>query len=431
MKTSAADDGAPILAGPGAKRPAREMALLVAAAVALQLIVWAILLQVFERGLGYHLHDLSDTSHYLYYAERVAHGGWPYADYPYEYPPLSLLFIVLPPLNGTLAGYERWFTVEMIAVCSLTAMVTTVAAARLWSGLGRPLGAAAAFAAAVAAAGAISVNRFDPVVGLVVALTVLALVCRRWVLAGVAAGLGFSLKLTPIVLLPLVLVLAGTRRGAVRVCAACAAVAIIPFVPFLVRDASGVTSRLFGFQVGRGLQIESLAATPYLLAQVVHHGAVTVVVPPGGSLAIAGPGTTLLAWLAPLAILVLLAFVYAAVWRSRETLRADLSWAPVAALAAMLAAMCGNKILSPQHLLWVLPLVALGLVAKRPLQRAPAALVLAALVLTQIEFPAWYHRVQQLDSLPLLVISARNVLLLTALVVAAIGLWRARAEQAS
>ena len=332
-------------------------------------------------------------------------------------------FFLLQPSLSTVAAYDFWFSIGMITVCLATAVVVVLIAARVWDGLGRPLCAAAAFAATVIAAGAIAVNRFDPTVGLVVALCVLALVHKRFTLAGVAVGLGFALKLVPIVLLPLVLVLATRRRSALRAAVAAAIAAVLPFLPFLLRSPQAFSGALGG-QTARGLHIESVAATPYLVWRAMLQEADVVIVPPMGSLVIGAPGTALLARLAPIIVLGLLIVVYVAIWRARTVLRTDPEWIAPAALATMLAFMCGNKVLSPQHMLWVLPLVALCLVARPRSQRLIGVVMLAAIALTQVEFPGMYHETADLQSLPLFVIAVRNVLLLTALILGVVSMWR-------
>ena len=392
-------------------------------------MAWALLVALFTARVGYGLHDLSDTSHYLSIVERIGQGAWPYADFSFEYPPLALLFFLAPLRDGTLATYELWFAVEMIAICMASAVVVVLVAARVWGGLGRPLGAAAAFAAAMVMAGAISVNRFDPAVGLVVALCVLALAYRRFTLAGVAVGLGFGIKLVPIVLLPLVLVLAARRKPMLGAAAATVIVSALPFLPFLVRSWGAFDGAL-GYQTGRGLQIESLPATPFLIWTAVRQGAARVIVPAGGSLVIDAPGTLILARFSPYLALGLLAVAYVCIWRARAVVRHDPAWVAPAALAVLVAFMCGNKVLSPQHLLWVLPLVALCLVAKPVSHRVVGVVMLVAIALTQVEFPAMYHELQALHTLPLLVVAVRNVLMLAAFVVLVASLWKVAAARA-
>jgi hypothetical protein len=410
-----------------ARRPARDVVLLLAAAVALQAIVWAVLVALLSARVGYGLHDLSDIPHYLWFAERVDAGAWPYRDFHLEYPPLSLLTFLAPMRDGTLATYSLYFTLEMLLVCVVTALVVTLTAMRLWPGMGRPLAAAAAFAAAAALAGGIALNRFDPAVGLVVALCMLALVGGHPRLSAAAAGLGFALKLAPIVLVPLILIVA--RRGRIWIVAVATLAAFVPFLPFLV-FGSNQFSGTAGYQSSRGLQIESLAATPYLLLAASGGDGVRVVVPPGGSLVVEAAGTATLARFAPFLVLAFMVLAYALIWRARGRLRSNPDWIPPAALAVLLTVLCGNKVLSPQHLLWTLPLVALCLVCDGWRRRLAAVLCLLATGLTQVSFPAHYFGLRGLEAFPIVLVAARNALLLAATVVLLGALWRAGSQGA-
>ncbi len=419
-------------AGPAAPsvRSARTVLLVVAVAILLQGAAWLFIYQVpVAHGWGYTLWPLDDRWYYAGVGDLARTGQWAYSDFPFEYPPLALVLFQTPPLNGTLDDYERWFSIQMIVIGALSATVTAALATRVWTGVRRPLAAVTALAVATVAAGAIGAGRFDGAVALLIIVAVMCVVCRRWVLAGLALGLGFSLKLMPIVLLPLVLVLAARRRPVVWALAATVAAAVLPFLPFVLHDAAGVRSSLFGAQVSRGLQVESIAATPYLVAAIFRHGDLSLVVPYGGSVLVVAPSAAFVAGLAPFVVCGLLAVVYAGVWRSRRSLRADLSWAPPASLAVVLAALCGNKVLSPQHLLWTLPLVALCLVDERTLPRLAGALMVVALVLTQIEYPALYSRLPEHAIAPLVTISARNVVLAAAFALATAAVWTARTPE--
>lgn len=128
--------------GRQAVRSRRELLLLLIAAVALQAIVWAALIPLFSAHVGYGLHDLSDVPHYLSTADRMARGDWPYIDFGFEYPPLALPLFFLPRSDGTLAAYEFWFAVEMIATCAASGVVVALIAVKIWGGLGRPFAAA-------------------------------------------------------------------------------------------------------------------------------------------------------------------------------------------------------------------------------------------------------------------------------------------------
>lgn len=408
----------------------RDYVILLTAAAALQAIAWLLIYRVLvANGIGYLPSLEGDTAYYAARGLRVIGHEWPYTDFPYEYPPLSLLLFVLLPLKGTLASFHTWFGAQMMAVDALTAVVTTAAAARIWPGIGRPLAAACALAVAVIAMGAVAIDRFDGAVALVLAGIVLCLVWERWVAAGALTGVGFALKLMPIVVLPLVLVLARRRRPIVWTIVLSLACAAAPFVPFLLHDRHGLAASLFGMQMSRGLHIESVLATPFLLLQVMHPGAVHIVYP-FGSLTVNGAGVALVAGLAPLFVLALLGAIGLAVWRSRDVLRSSRETIPPAVLACVLASLCGNKVLSPQHLLWILPLVALCLAGRSALPKLAGALLICAMVLTQVEYPGMYYQQVDLSTSALLVLVARNMLIAGAYTVLLAYLWRLRSAAA-
>src|SRR5665647_3565548 len=154
-------------------RPLQETVLLIVAAVALQAIVWAFLIVLlWQYKIWYGFHDLSDSLWYLHYADLVARGQHVYRDFSFEYPPLALPLLLLPP-RSSVAAYEPWFSLEMIALCSAAAALTA---------------AAAVSAAAVAAAGAITANRYDVAVALTLAAFALFLARGRTTAAAGALG---------------------------------------------------------------------------------------------------------------------------------------------------------------------------------------------------------------------------------------------------
>ncbi len=402
-------------------RPASETALLIAAAVALQALVWAVLVVLlYQLRIGYSFHDLSDSLWYIHYADLVARGQRVYRDFSFEYPPLALPLLLLPP-HSSVAAYERWFSIEMIVLCSAAAALTAAAAASLWRGLGRPLAAAVAFAAAVAAAGAVTAHRYDAAVALTLAACALFLARRHTTAAAGALGAGFALKLTPAMLLPLVLILAEGRRRVLWAVLAFAVVAALPFVPFL-GDVAGLAT-MVSYHADRPLQLESVPGTPYLVAGAL--GSTRVSTGSAyGSQFLAGPGATAVAAVAPWLGVVLVAGVYVLVWRRRALLRAAPQYVPLAALTCVLVFTACNKVLSPQFLVWTFPLLALVLAGEGRGQRACGLLTLAAIALTQVEFPALYWNVVALHPAPVAVVVARNAVLVGAAAVAALTLWR-------
>jgi hypothetical protein len=433
--TSAAADAAEELAGrPHASAQARlarrEVVLLLVAAAALQTLAWALVILI-VRGWFPRYWDVTipDVEHYAQVVWAIRQGVWPYSGVPFEYPPLTLVPLLIPPDILPFARYALEFKIEMVVVFALNAVVTTWAAIRIWGSSRRALVTAVVLAATVPATGLIGLNRFDATVGLVIALTVLCLAYRRWALAALFVGLGFSLKLMPVVLLPLVFVLARRWRFVWRAGLAALAGMVVPFVPFLVQGGTSIFTTTVGSQTARGLQIETVSASPFLLREVVQPGAVTVVAPPGGSLSILARGAGEVNTLAPLLVLALVLIVYLVIWQVRDRLRATPEALPLAVLALMVASMCGNKVLSPQHLIWVLPVVALALVTTRWSLRIPALLMFVAMILTQIDYPQMYYDLYLLKPTAIFVVAARNVTLLAVLVTSLVALWRLQGDR--
>ena len=116
--------------------------------------------------------------------------------------------------------------------------------------------------------------------------------------------------------------------------------------------------------------------------------------------------------------------VYVILWRVRARLRAHPPDVAFAALAVVLVADLLGKVLSPQFLIWVLPLVALVLVSEETGRRVVGALCLAAVALTQVEFPRYYHALVRLEAAPIVIIAMRNGLLLAAAILAGVDLLR-------
>jgi hypothetical protein len=374
--------------------------------------------------LWYWMHSISDISVYQGYAMRMAQGMHPYRDFPVEYPPLAVPLFRLPGHVYDLAAYTHWFTLQMGVVTLLTGGVTAAGAARLWPLGGRAYAAAALFAVSVALIGAIIVNRYDAAVALLLAVFLLCLFERWYIAAAFVLGLGFALKFTPAALLPLVFILAGQPRRWGWLIGAFAAAALAPFLPYL--SSPGGVWYAFHYYLARPLQIESVLGTPMLLGKLLGLNSATFA-SDFGSQSLVAPGVGVAARLSGALMVIALGAGYALVWRRRERLRAVAADVPLAVLPLILALMTAGKVLSPQYFIWILPAVAL--VAAR--DRVLAVLAGLVLVLTQVEFPAWYWGYIAMDRAPVSVVVARNILLVVFFGAALWRLWRLPAAPAA
>lgn len=403
--------------------PRRDLAVLLVAAACLQAIAWAVLLGLFSAGLtGYGLHDLADTLLYHFYASSFALGRWPYADVPVEYPPLANLVFLLAPSGGSVAEYERWFSTAMVGATTAAAVLTTAATALAWRSAARGLAVAGAYAVLTLCGGALALNRYDAVVALAVAAALFFLSIRRPVPAAVSLGLGFALKLTPALLLPLALIAQGSRRRAALALAGFLTAAALPFVPFVLNDA-GSSADPFTYHASRPLQLESVPGTPWAAMALAGVNRPHIV-HSYGSQNFSGAGPDAAAALSPWLLAASVGAAYVLVWRRRTVLRADPGLLPTAALAILLVAICASKVLSPQFLIWTFPVVAMCVAQSRWLPRAAALVTALATLLTQVEFPARYWDLVDLQPGPLALVVARNLTLLVATALAVASLVR-------
>jgi hypothetical protein len=363
----------------------------------------------------YGFFDLADAPLYHDYATRMDQGLRPFVDFPAEYPPLAMRLLALPTHPADLGLYAVWFAVLMLAAMALAAVLVTAVGCHPWTGWRRPARSAVVFSGSVLALGAIVANRLDAVVALAIAAFLWAAARRRWTIACLALGLGTAFKLVPVILLPLPLLFVPDWRTRGKQLLAFAA-GLLP--PFLLEGTAGLAGLLnvFRFHGARPLQIESVLATPLLLASMARVQPARIATAFGSQVVAARGAGTLALLSGPLAVLLLL-LVYALAWRARRSGRLRERSLALAVTAALLAFLVPAKVLSPQYMVWLIPGIAL-LSGEVPGLAAMLGFVLLA---TQIEFPSLYFDFVDGVPFPVGVVAARNLALAGAL---AWALWK-------
>jgi Glycosyltransferase family 87 len=353
-------------------------------------------------------YQIVDTPVYQRYGEAMTSGQVPYRDFRPEYPPAALPAFVLPAL-GPSDHYRTLFEILMLA-CGM-GIVALVAATLARVGVtGRELYASVALAAlAPLALGTVVLTRFDLWPALLIAAALAALVSGRDRLGFGLLGLATAAKLYPAVLLPVALVYAARRGGqnALAALVVFMGAVCLCFLPFLLLAPEGVWASIER-QTGRPLQIESLGAA-LLLAGKQLGLYEPIVVSTFGSQNLAGSLPDRLASVQTLLQVVAVVAVWLAVTQARDPLAGLLG----GSAATVVAFVAFGKVLSPQFLIWLIPLVPLA-VAVSGLS-APLLFV-TALVLTQIWFPTRYWDVIDLGAVGWLVL-ARDLVLVALLVV--------------
>ena len=351
----------------------------------------------------YEREQIVDTPVYESYGEAMEAGQVPYRDFAVEYPPGALPVFLAPALaDSDFRVVFEW----LMALCGCGVVVAVALAGRR---LGFGFGTLAFVALSPLAIGSVILTRFDLWPAMLASFALAALVHDRYRLGHGLLGAAIAAKLYPVVLLPLTVAYVWRRRGRREgiVCAALAiGVPLLAYLPFAVLAPEGVL-RSVGRQLSRPLQIESLGSAVALAAHDLFGSSVEVG-SSHGSQNLVGTFPDVLAVALSIAQVAVLAWLWLRFARSRE-LPSPLELA-VNAAAALTAFVALGKVLSPQFLIWLVPVVVLA-------RRASAnAMLAAALVLTQLWFPfRYWDLVRELDPRVSWLVLARDLVLLALL----------------
>lgn len=275
------------------------------------------------------------------------------------------------------------------------------------------------------ALGPIALGRIDTV-ATAFALVGVAFVASRPAVASALFTAGAWTKVWPAALVAVLLLLRrGHRRGVLA--GALVLSALIVLVDVLWGGAPYLLS-FVGEQTGRGLQIESPLATPFMWAAAFGvPGAAVFYDQEILTFEVSGAGTSAAAAVStPLMAVVVVAGVVLALWAARRgARRAEL--APVLALLFVAALIATNKVGSPQYIGWLAVPIVWGLAAGAPSARrfVPiAVLALPMALLTQVIYPGYYDQLLGVQPWILVMLTVRNVLEVAILVWSVVVLVR-------
>ena len=360
-----------------------------------------------------------DTPVYQRYGDAMVGGNVPYRDFTVEYPPAALPTFVVPSLvadNGDRHTYDLVFDVIMGVCGAVLAGLVAVTLVADGAGKGRLVAGTMLAALAPLALGSVVLTRFDLWPAALIALAMALLVTRHELLAFGALGVGIAAKVFPVVLLPIFLASVWKRRGRRRALGAlgiCAAVVGAVVLPFFVLSPGGTWDSSLR-QTARPLQIETLGSGFLLAAHQAFSLGITMKSSYGSqNLAGALPDALSIGQ----AVVEGLAIVAIWIWFARSPADRDRLFRACA--AAVCAFVVFGKVLSPQFLIWLFPLV--------PLVRgrrgvAAGALLVIALVVTQLWFPYRYWELAlDFSEFPSWLVFARNLVLVSLLVLLALA----------
>ncbi len=346
----------------------------------------------------------------------------------YEYPTPVVWILALPygAAFGSRVGYLIAFIVLMLA---LDAVFTYA----LWRSTGRRHDTSIDFwLIFVLLIGPLSYLRFDMLPAVLAGGALLAARHKPWI-TGALTGLGAAVKLWPALLIGAFISYRSDRRPAGL------AFVIVGFGLALISLIFGGWARLISpltWQSDRGLQIESIWATPLMLARAASPDQWLVDISQYQAYEIFGPGVDVwivISNLATLLGLTMIILLTIRAFRHNGSTPVAIGFVVVATVAIMTIT---NKTLSPQYLLWLGgPMAALMVlrpnasVDEQPAINRMAGQLLILALLTQLVYPLFYDGYlgrsgQMMIILSTVVTAIRNLALVVFTVEACWLAWR-------
>lgn len=319
-------------------------------------------------------------------------------------------FLALIPIGVAAQGFGAWFVLVVI----IDAVAIAVLARRNET-------AAFAWLAFQLALGPIALGRIDTVT-VALAVMAVALFAQSPRVAGILVAVATWVKVWPVAVG--IAAMRSSRFGVFAKWSIGSALALT-VAGMTMGDRASVFSFLTQ-QQGRGLQVESVAATPWLWDAWGTGQSTVVYSPTIHTFEIVGPGTEqVAAALTVVQVLVLAAVVLIlATHRRSATSANNLSWA-LALLIVVSVLITTNKVGSPQFVSWLaVPLIA---IVMSKLTRSTAFLVVTIgliAVLTHIVYPYVYFAFLELRTIPLVVLTIRNGVEIALLVASVVILAR-------
>ena len=365
-----------------------------------------------------------DLPLYRLWAQDAVQGTWPIVDFEWVYPAGALFPVVFPIVLGPYLYQLVWLL--MLTAANWLA-VAAIAGARLQRRSAYP--AAWYWILSILLLAPVSMLRLEGVAA-PLAIAGLVWVSRRPIVAGALIAAATWIKVWPAAIAAAVVAVCRSRWWvALGGLAASAVIAVAVVV-------AGGASNLFSFltiQGARAPQLEAPVATPWVWAtiwevpgarirqnyelatrEVIGHGAMAA-----GEVV----GWLMIAAFVAIALLLIRARMTWVAGAARAG-AAEGQLVVLGAFAMTAALIVFNKVGSPQYMLWLAPIVAVGLLVDPERWRTPARWMAATSLLTTLVFPIFYMPLVRADPFAATLLLARNVLLVGLFAWSVQALWR-------
>jgi hypothetical protein len=304
----------------------------------------------------------ADVDHYFTYASYVVEGLVPYRDFDFEYPPLSLLFMVIPRLftsdHDTYCIIQTFqafifFAIGVYYVSKIAEMNKTHNGRLLFLLLITLL---------MANMFVIARNDIYPTVFCI--MSFYYFFQKKYTASWIFISLGVMTKIFPLFIAPVLfipLLLKKDHIAVIKGIIICVSTCLLISLPFIILDPSTAFSYLF-YHLDRGLQIESVASSFIMFFNIFDPGIISVGFSYGSHNLVGelpDAVSYMLGYVMPIALLVFFIWALMRIYRMRS------DWdsmhvhriAAVVGLEMIIIFIMFNKVFSAQYIIWVLMLL--------------------------------------------------------------------------
>jgi uncharacterized membrane protein len=393
---------------------------------------WQLILFVVVTGLIFYVlfNTIYKTPYspigkiFLNDASLVMQGQVPYLDFNFEYPPLALLFFVLPRLaTSSLHMYTLLYKTEVLLAVLIGLLLIYLIAKRLGKS---PWQMMLVYTLCILAVGPIIAEQFDIFPAVITLGSIFALMNGKNKIAWALLALGILIKIYPIFLAPVYLAIALRNhhyRAAATEILTALIIGIIVAIPFVILGSDSIKN-LAEYHLQRGIQLESTYSSFLLIGDMLGLGVVKTIFDFGSWNLTGGLSGTLMQ-LSGYLLMVLLLITYWFIYRRIKTGKSQSTRIGAYALLVLCIVLISGKVLSPQYLIWLIPLIPLVL-------HHGKLIILAFFILISIVtyylFPQAYLDLIDLKTIPIIFLFIRNLLLIALAIVITVYIRRMKAS---
>ena len=382
-----------------------------------QLFLFVLLLSCIYWGLFTTIYNTPYSAKGIYfdYTSLVLQGQVPFIDFNMEYPPLALLFFILPRLaSSALPTFTLFYKAEVLLAILIGLFLIYLIARRMGKA---PWKIMLVYVLCILAVGPILAEQFDIFPAILTLGSLYAFITGKNKAAWALLVLGAFIKVYPLFLAPVYLAIALRNRHYRSAGAGILTGILIGAVftlPFLIMGLDNIRS-LADYHWQRGIQLESTYSSFLLMGDKLGLDSVSLVFN-FGSWNLSGGLADTLTKLSGYLLLILLLIGYWYIFRRTKPGKSQSTRIGAYALLVICIVLITSKVLSPQYLIWLMPLVPL-------LVQRGRYIILGVFILTgaitYYLFPHAYLELIDLKTVPVIFLFIRNLLLvaLTILVV--------------